>query len=143
MTPRWLLLLCALGVVACAVPPGPTASAAPPPPAAPLTGTRWVGVVEGGPDARTLPRLELTSNGRLAGFTGCNMMSGTWTEEGGAVRFGPIISTKRFCAGPEGEVEKRVLAALAPGARAVREGERLVLIAPSGARFEFSPAAAS
>jgi heat shock protein HslJ len=131
---------CALGLAACAAPPGPGTSTAAP---APLAGTRWVGVVEGNPDARTLPRLEFTSGGRLAGYTGCNMMSGTWSEEGGEARFGPIIATKRFCAGPEGEFEKRLMAALAPGARGVRQGERLVLIAPGGARFEFSPAAAS
>ena len=71
------------------------------------------------------------------------MMSGSWREEGGEARFGPIISTKRFCVGPGGEAEKRLMAALAPGARGVRQGERLVITAPSGARFEFSPAAAS
>ena len=144
MTMRhWLALTCALGLAACAAPPGPgsgTAAAAPP---APLAGTRWVGVVAGDPDARTLPRLELSGSGRLAGFTGCNMMSGTWREEGGEARFGPLIATKRFCVGPEGEVEKRVLAAFASGARGVREGNRFVIIAPGGARFEFSPAAAS
>ena len=143
MTVRTLAVLCALGLAACATPPGPPAAASPAPAPAPLAGTRWVGVVEGGPDARTLPRLEFTAGGRLAGFTGCNMMSGTWTEEGGEARFGPIAATKRFCAGPEGQVEKRVLAALAPGARGVRQGDRLVLIAPGGARFEFSAAAAS
>ena len=108
MTGRWTAAVCALGLAACAAPPGPGATAAPP---APLAGTRWIGVVEGGPDARTLPRLEFTAGGRMAGYTGCNMMSGTWSEEGGEARFGPIIATKRFCAGPEGEVEKRVLAA--------------------------------
>ena len=139
MTARALFVLCALGLAACAAPPGPGAAAS----AQPLAGTRWVGVVEGSPDAQTLPRLEFSAGGRLAGYTGCNMMSGSWREEGGEARFGPILSTKRFCAGPEGEVEKRVMAALAPGARGVREGSRLVLIAPNGARFEFSPAAAS
>ena len=139
MTPRTLAILCALGLAACATPPGSGAAAA----AAPLTGTRWVGVVEGNADARTLPRLEFAAGGRFAGYTGCNMMSGSWTEEGGEARFGPVMATKRFCAGPEGEVEKRVMAALAPGARGVREGDRLVLVAPGGARFEFSAAAAS
>ena len=139
MTTRALLVLCALGLAACATPPGPGVAAA----ATPLAGTRWVGVAEGNADAQTLPRLEFSAGGRLAGYTGCNMMSGSWREEGGEARFGPILATKRFCAGPEGEVEKRVMAALAPGARGVRDGSRLVLIAPSGARFEFSPAAAS
>ena len=140
MRKGWLAAMCALGLAACASPPGPGAAAAPP---QPLAGTRWVGVVEGNAEARTLPRIEFSIGGRLAGYTGCNMMSGSWKEAGGEATFGPIVSTKRFCPGPEGDVEKRVLAALAPGARAVREGERLVLIAPGGARFEFSPAAAS
>lgn len=141
MTSRALIALCALGLVACATPPGPGAAASAPP--EPVAGTRWVGVVEGTPDARTLPRLEFSAGGKLAGYTGCNMMSGSWREEGGEVRFGPILSTKRACAGPEGDVEKRVMAALASGARGVREGSRFVVIAPGGARFEFSPAAAS
>jgi heat shock protein HslJ len=135
---RWLGGLCALGLAACAAAPGPGTAAA-----APLSGTRWVGVVEGNPDPQSLPRLEFSSGGRMAGFTGCNMMSGTWSEEAGAARFGPVISTKRFCAGPEGEVEKRVLAAMGAGSRATRSGDRLVLTTPAGARFEFIPAAAS
>ena len=137
--PSWLALACALGLAACAGPPGPSAAAAP----APLAGTRWVGVVEGDPDPRTLPRLELLAGGRLAGFTGCNIMSGTWREEAGEARFGPIMATKRFCVGAPGEVERRLVSALAAGARGVREGERLVIVAPGGSRFEFSPAAAS
>lgn len=137
MNARWLALMCTLGIAACAAPPG---SSAPPP--APLAGTRWVGVVPGA-DAQTLPRLEFSAGGRVAGFSGCNMMSGTWTEEGGGVRFGPIMATKRFCAGPGGEIEKRVMAALAPGGRGIREDGRLVLVGPDGSRLEFSPASAT
>jgi heat shock protein HslJ len=137
---NWLALMCVVGAAACATPPGSGAAAAAP---VPLAGTRWVGVVDGGPDPRALPRLEFLAGGRLAGFTGCNMMSGTWSEEGGEARFGPIMATKRFCLGAPGDVEKRLMAALASGARGVREGALLVVIAPGGARFEFSAAAAS
>jgi heat shock protein HslJ len=137
---RLLEVICAMGLAACVAAPGPGPAAAVP---APLEGTRWVGVVDGSPDPRTLPRIEFSSGGRMAGFTGCNMMSGSWTEEGGAVRFGPIISTKRFCAGPEGEVEKRLMAAMSPSARAARSGDRLVLTSPGGAKFEFVPASAT
>lgn len=94
-------------------------------------------------DPQARPRIEFEAGGRLNGYTGCNMMSGTWREEGGEARFGPMMATKRFCPGAGSEFEKRLMAALAPGARGVREGEKLVLIAPGGARFEFSPAAAS
>jgi heat shock protein HslJ len=61
--------------------------------------------------------------------------------EGDAIRIGPVITTKRMCAGPEGEVERRLIAAL--GGHAVREGGKLVLHGPGGARFEFTPAQAS
>jgi heat shock protein HslJ len=107
-----------------------------------LAGTRWTGVVEGKPDPRTLPRLEFTDT-RVAGFTGCNMLSGTWKLENGAPRVGPLATTKRMCLGPEGEVEKRVLAAIGPDSHVTREGNRLVFTAPSGARFEFEESAAS
>lgn len=135
---RHLIAVLSLGLAACAAPSGPGMAAASPQ----LAGTRWVGIVEGGVDAQSLPRLEFESGGRLHGFSGCNMMSGTWKEEGGEARFGPVMATKRFCPGAGSEIEKRLMAALAPGARGVREGGKLVLIAPGGARFEFSPAAA-
>jgi heat shock protein HslJ len=136
---RWLAALLGSGLVACAAPPGNGVAAE----SVPIAGTRWVGVVEGNTDPRTLPRLEFAAGGRMSGYSGCNMMSSGYTEDAGAVRFGPVMATKRFCAGPEGEVEKRVMSALGPGARAVREGGKLVVTTPAGARFEFVPAEAS
>lgn len=133
------------GLAACtAVPGGPgsgSAGAAPPPQGgASLVGTRWVGEARAGVDGAAIPRLEFISGGRMTGFTGCNMLSGTWRMEGGEVRFGGIATTKRMCLGPEGEVEKRLLAALGDSTRGHREGSRLVLSAPGGARFEFAEA---
>ena len=131
--------LCSLGLAACAAAPGaPDAPAAPP---ASLAGTRWIALAAGGADARSLARLEFMREGRLTGYSGCNMLSGTWRMEGEAIRIGPVITTKRMCAGPEGEVERRLLASL--GGRATREGGKLVLHGPGGARFEFTPAQAS
>lgn len=125
-----------LGLAACAAMPPATGGAA----AASLAGTRWMSAADAA-DPQSRPRIEFAEGGRLAGFTGCNAMSGSWREEGGEARFGPVASTKRFCMGAAGETEKRVLAAFAEGARARREGERLVIVAPSGARYEFIPAA--
>jgi heat shock protein HslJ len=138
-------MLALLLVASCATPAGdgggaPRAAAARP--ATALAGTRWTGVVEGQPDPRTLPRLEFTE-ARVAGFTGCNMLSGSWRQENGEVRLGPLATTKRYCVGPEGEVERRFLQAVSPEARVTREGSRLVFTAPSGARFEFDEAAAT
>lgn len=129
----------ALALVACAAAPpvAPSAEASVP---ASLVGTRWVGISEGA-DPRSLPRLEFVREGRLTGYTGCNLMSGTWRQEAGEIRLGPIVATKRMCVGPEGEVEGRFLAAT--GGRVQFEGSKLVFTGSAGARFEFTPAAAS
>ena len=117
----------------------PTGSAAAPVEPASLAGTRWVGVLPQGADPRHAPRLEFAAAGRVNGFTGCNMMSGSYTLEGARVKLGPIMATKRFCAGPEMEYEKAVLAAMGQDATGAREGGKLVFTAPGG-RFEFVPA---
>ena len=106
-----------------------------------LTGTRWVGVVAGEPDPRILPRLEFVSATRVTGYTGCNMLNGAWRLEAGAIRVGPLVTTKRACVGPEMDTERRLLAAL--GGTVQRIGERLVFTGAGGDRFEFTPAAAS
>lgn len=137
MLHRTLAWMCLLGLAACAAPGGPASGAASPASAA-LGGTRWIGVAD--LPASTAPRLEFLDGGRVTGYTGCNMLSGTWRQEGGEVRFGTLVTTKRACLGPEGEVEKRVLAALGDRASARREGANLVLTGPGGARFEFRPA---
>lgn len=144
MLRRSMVSMFLFGLAACTAVPGgagpDAAGAAPPPGGPPLLGTRWVGEAREGMNAAARPRLEFVSGGRMTGFTGCNMLSGTWRMEGGEVRFGGIATTKRMCLGPEGEAEKRLLAVLGDGTRARREGARLVLSAPGGARFEFSEA---
>jgi heat shock protein HslJ len=158
----------ALGLSACAVAPGEGAPSSNPPasatpaastaapgasapavaaaaasPAGSLVGTRWTGVVEATPDPRMLPRLEFAGQGRVFGFTGCNMLSGAWRMEGDEIRIGPLVTTKRGCIGPAGDLERRVLAAMGENARVTREGRKLVLIGADGARFEFEEAAAT
>jgi heat shock protein HslJ len=71
------------------------------------------------------------------------MLSGAWRMQGDEVRVGPLVTTKRFCVGEPGEVEKRFLAALGDGGRGRREGGRLVFTGPKGERFEFEQAAAT
>lgn len=140
MTPRRLLpFLAAACLAACAAGPGGGAASAQPVSPESLAGTRWVGVVGDGVDPRHLPRLEFVAQGRLSGFTGCNMMMGSWKSEAGEVRLGPVATTKRFCMGPEMDIEKRVLAALGE-ARLTREGDTLVFTSASGARMAFKPA---
>jgi len=140
---RAVLAIVALALAACATAPAPPVAAAPAaaPEPATLAGTRWVGVVAGDPDPRSLPRLEFLGGGRVTGYTGCNMLSGVWRMEGGEVRLGPLVTTKRACVGPEGDAEQRFLAAA--GGRVTREGERLLFTGPRGDTFEFRAAQAS
>lgn len=133
---RLALLLLPLAA-ACAA-PVMTATAPPPGPPA-LAGTRWVGVIEAGLDAAIAPRLEFVS-GRMQGFTGCNLMSGAWRVEGNEVRLGAVVATRRGCVGPAGDIEKRVLAAMGDESRVRLQGDRLLVEAPGGARFEFRKA---
>ena len=136
---RALAWLCAFGLGACAVDPSSGAGS----PGASLTGTRWNGVVDAALDHRAIPRLEFAAEGRLSGYTGCNMLTGKWRMEDGEVRLGALVTTKRLCLGPASETERRLLAAMGEGARGRREGDRLVLTGPNGARFEFREAAAA
>lgn len=141
MIPRALLWIFTLGVAACATPPnsgaaGSVPRAAAPAAAASMIGTRWKGI-DPRAEERSLPWLEFVAEGRLSGFTGCNLLHGAWMNEGGQVRFGSLVTTKRGCAGPEGEMERRVLAVLTREARVTREGSRLVVTGPGGERIEF------
>ena len=136
---RILLALLAFALAACAGSPPPLAA----PPSASLAGTRWIGAMPAESDPRTIPRLEFVLEGRLSGYTGCNMLSGVWTMEGADIRIGALMTTKRLCIGPERETERRLLAALRDGARGHREGARLVFTGPGGERFEFAEAAAT
>ena len=117
-------------------------SAAPPPaapvaaaPSTSLIGTRWKGVVDA--DEGSTPWLEF-AEGRVQGYTGCNMLSGPWHMEGGELRMGPFATTKRACAGPGGEVERRLLSSANDRSHITRQGDRLVATGPGGERFEFS-----
>lgn len=113
------------------------AASAQPATAASLAGTRWMGVIDPSTDKRYAPWLEFVAQGRVSGYTGCNLLGGAWRSEGGEVRVGPLVTTKRACAGPERDIERHVLAALTESSRVVREGDKLVFIPPEGERLEF------
>jgi heat shock protein HslJ len=98
-----------------------------------LANTRWRGDVPGADEGST-PWLEFVE-GRVSGYTGCNMLNGAWRMENGEVRIGQVATTKRGCVGPAGDVERRVLASFAGHLR--KEGDRLVATGPGGERFEF------
>src|SRR5262245_7078295 len=105
-----------------------------------IAGTKWV--MEGAGEASERPRLEFAADGKVSGYTGCNMVSGTWRLEGGAIRLGPLISTKRGCPGERDALERRFLQAIGgPAAKIAIENGRLVAQRDSGARIELSPSA--
>lgn len=124
-----------LALAACAATQPPSMPGASP---APLAGTKWVAAPGDTSDSRQVARLEFVREGRISGYTGCNMLSSSWVVEGGAIRLGPVITTKRACVGPEMEVERRLLAAMGEKTRVVREDGKLVFVS-DGARFEFVP----
>jgi heat shock protein HslJ len=109
-----------------------------------IPGTRWTGIVAGNTDPRTLPRIEFAEEGRVVGYTGCNMLSGTWRKDGDAIRVGSVATTKRLCVGPENEVERRLLAAMRPESKVTHDGRHLIFTSTAdGATFEFEEAAAT
>ena len=102
-----------------------------------VAGKQWIAEAEGIDDAKQRPRLEFVRDGRLAGYTGCNRLSGAWRVEDGAVRFGALATTKRACLGPAGDAEKRVLAALGERSRVSVERGKLIVQGAGGERIEF------
>ena len=130
-------MLAAFGVAACA---GPAAEFSEAPPS--LGGTRWIAPGDEGADRASLPRLEFTREGRVVGFTGCNLLNGSYTLEGDRLDV-MAATTKRACVGPGGEAEAKLLAVLGDRPR-VRVGARnLVLTGSKGATFELRQAPAT
>jgi heat shock protein HslJ len=108
-----------------------------------LENTRWIGAMPAGGSAQTTPRLELGEGGKVAGFTGCNVLSGQWHEEGDAVVLTSIAVTKRFCVDAAGEAEKVFLAAVGEGSKVTRAGAGVVVTSPTGIKLSLTAAAAA
>ncbi len=84
-----------------------------------LIGTQWrledlagAGVMD-----RVQATLEFTDEGKVSGNGSCNQFHGTVTISGGAIRFGPLATTRKFCAEAVMHQEKQYLAALADAER--------------------------
>lgn len=58
--------------------------------------------------------LDFSADGRLTGSGGCNRLNGRYQSADGSVQIGPLASTRRFCAQPEGIMtqERALIAAL-------------------------------
>ena len=107
-----------------------------------LAGTAWqvtgynngqqavVSVISG-----TTLTMAFGQDGRVAGLAGCNRFTGSYSQDGEKVSFGPAAATRMMCAAPEGimEQEARFLAALETAATARFEGDSLELRTATGA----------
>ena len=149
---RMVLLLAIAAAAACSRPdpsPEPQASGTPGVPAAPVTardtslvGPEWHLVeLHGGPAAAGAggrqATLQFVSDGRVAGFGGCNRIAGPYTLRADSLRLGPLVMTRMACeAGME--LETAFAAALDSVVRYRREGATLELLDAGGviARLE-------
>ncbi len=62
--------------------------------------------------AEQLPTIEMKEDGTLHGFSGCNILNGSFTaEENGVISFGEMATTRMSC--PDMPLESGFLAALA------------------------------
>lgn len=76
--------------------------------------------------------------GRLAGFSGCNRLSGEYRRQGDSLSLGPVASTRMACV-PASDLEPRFLAMLEHVAGYRLRADRLELLDAEGAviaRFE-------
>ena len=104
-----------------------------------LEGTHWRLAERGGQPAVVVegprePHLVFgADSGRVAGSSGCNRMSGTYTRSAEALTFGPIISTKMACADDRlNHQEAAFQGALAATRRHRIAGDTLTLLAEAG-----------
>jgi copper homeostasis protein (lipoprotein) len=83
-----------------------------------LLGTTWTAIEIDGQavaagEPQRLPNILLSSDGnRVSGSTGCNRISGTFTQEGAALRFGPLAATRMACVPDRSATENAFGAAL-------------------------------
>jgi heat shock protein HslJ len=52
------------------------------------------------------------NSSQVSGNSGCNRFTGPWTQNGAALKLGPLATTMMACPPPVMEVENRLLAAL-------------------------------
>ncbi|MCP4328407.1 MAG: META domain-containing protein [Alphaproteobacteria bacterium] len=94
-----------------------------------LIGTSWTAeFIDGQPvlaDVETFVRFE--DEKRLTGNGGCNAFFGTYETDGDRLMIGPVGITKRACAAPINDQERRFVASLATAERFEFEDDLLLL----------------
>jgi heat shock protein HslJ len=111
-------------------------------PPASLAGTQWIlTAYNNGQEAvvSVLIGTEITAafgdNGRLAGSAGCNTYGASYEVDGDDITIGPSVTTRMFCAEPEGimDQESAFLAALESAATYRIQGDKLEMRTADGA----------
>jgi len=131
---RSLALAFLTTVTACAERPAPTPA---PPPTVQLNRTQWIDS-EGGYNAQLI---EFTDS-RANGFTGCNRFFAQVEQNGPALTFGGVSTTRRACSPDLMERERDFVARLEGTRMARLEGDSLVLLDVNEvelARFQRQP----
>lgn len=78
-----------------------------------------------GATANQSPQLVLAADGTLNGTDGCNLLSGTWTDEDGTVIFGSLAATEMFCEGVDTWLLQLTTATV--------DGDTMTVMGPDGA----------
>jgi heat shock protein HslJ len=123
ISPRTILAVATVATVACVCAgcatqqaDGPTSPSAPG--RAPLLGTTWTATeIDGQPvdanEPQRHPSILLSAEGdRVSGSTGCNRISGTFTQQGSMLRFGALATTRVACVPDRGAAENAFVAAI-------------------------------
>lgn len=106
----------------------------------PLANTSWVlEQLNGAAPAAGVPTPTLVfGTDRVNGNGGCNMFSGPFTQSGGTVDLGPLVSTRRACTDPAGNAQETAyLRALEDATSATVTGDRLELSTAAGVTARF------
>lgn len=107
-----------------------------------LAGTQWtLARAEAGVLAQLAPSSGVTlqfESDRLAGYSGCNQYSGSYTLRGDVLTAGPIGATKRACAGDANTIERAWFDLLA-SPLLVQLGSGRLKLHTDGLVLEFDP----
>lgn len=112
-----------------------------------ITDQRWQLVSVRGSDARLgttvqPPWLELLSDGRVLGYTGCNRLQGSYTLDGNNLTFPPLAMTRKACMANR-ELERGFTDGLGDTRRYQIDGSQLVLLKGEMELLRFDPAPAT